>query len=136
MALSKERNTVQYGSDPVPALLSLPVAASTTVYQGALVVISAGYAAPASTATGLIAAGRAEETADNSAGAAGALSVTVRRGVFKFANGADAVAQANVGTNCYIVDDETVAATDGTGTRSVAGTVISVDSSGVFVEIN
>ena len=34
----------------------------------------------------------------------------------------------------YIVDDETVAKTDGTATRSAAGKVVGLDSDGVWVE--
>jgi hypothetical protein len=117
--------------------LVLPVAANAKIHAGALVAVNAsGYAAPGSTATGLRSAGRAEEQVDNSGGADGAKNVTVRRGVFKFKNsGADPVGTAHVLGDCYIVDDETVAATDGTGTRSKAGKVLAVDTDGVWVEI-
>ncbi|MDW7643445.1 MAG: hypothetical protein SCI25_00220 [Desulfuromonadales bacterium] len=134
MALSADRNTPMKDGE----LIAVPVAATAKIYAGSLVVANAtGYAAPGSTALNLTALGRAEEYKDNSAGADGALTVLVRRGkAFKFANdGVAPVTQAAVGKTCYIVDDETVAATDGTGTRSAAGTVIAVDSDGVWVEI-
>jgi hypothetical protein len=89
---------------------------------------------PGATAVGLKAAGRAEEYVAN-AGLDGAATVRVRRGAFKWKNAvADAVAQANVLGDCYVVDDETVAKTDGTGARSKAGKVLAVESDGVWVE--
>jgi hypothetical protein len=73
---------------------------------------------------------------DNSAGADGAAVVLVRRGkVFKFANAAaDPVTQASFGRLAYIVDDQTVAATNGTNTRSAAGIVLGVDADGVWIQ--
>ena len=114
-----------------------PVKAATKIYAGAIVAIdTTGNAVPGATALNLRAVGVAQALADNSAGADGAIRVKVRRGVFRFANsaGADAITLANIGTDCYIVDDQTVAKTDGTGTRSVAGKVRDVDTQGVWVE--
>jgi len=132
MALNKDRNTpTRDGTDVVH-----PVAAAKKIYAGALVVLNAtGYAEPGSTATTLTAAGRAEAQVDNSSGADGALTITVRRGVFRFSNHADAVTRTEIGKSCYIVDDQTVAKTSGTSTRSVAGKVIDLDTSGVWVEV-
>lgn len=130
-ALTAARNTPQLSGET----FGFPVAASTTIYQGSLVALAAGYAAPGATATGRIAVGRAEETV--SAVSAGDASVRVARGVFKFANSSagDAIAQADVGADCYIVDDQTVAKTNGTGTRSRAGKIAAVASDGVWVQI-
>lgn len=115
-----------------------PVKASTTIYQGALVVMDSGLAVPGKTGTGLIALGMAEETVANT-GANGAANVTVERGTFRFENSAaaDAITAADIGKQCFIVDDQTVAKTNGgdPATRSVAGTVIDLDGSGVFVRI-
>lgn len=112
-----------------------PVKAATTIFQGALTVMAAGLAVPGSTATGLAPIGVAVETVENG-GADGARNVTTKRGTFKFHNLlADAIAAADIGQPCFIVDDQTVAKTDGTGTRSQAGTVIDVDSDGVWVRI-
>lgn len=63
-----------------------------------------------------------------------------RCGVYHLENsaGADEITQAEVGDNCYIVNDETVAKTDATGTRSVAGRVVAVCSpvtDGVWVRL-
>lgn len=137
MALNTERLTPRMGDGPSIDLWELPVKAATKVYAGGLAVIDAGYAAPGRTATGLIAAGRFEATVDNSAGAAGAKRVQVRRGTFLFKNSAstDAIAQADVGKDCYIVDDETVAKTDGSASRSKAGRIIAIDPDGVYVQV-
>ena len=136
-ALTAERVTQKLGCDIEPEFLSVEVAASTKIFKGALVVSNAtGFALGGTTATTHVATlGRAEETVDNSAGSAGALRVKVRPGVYKFNNSAaaDAITRAEVGTVCYVVDDNTVAKTNGTSTRSVAGPVISVDSDGVWV---
>lgn len=133
MALTQPRVTTSRHSGRWP----YPVAAGAKIWQGALVVLDAGYAKPAATATGLIALGRAEETVDNTAGAAGAVAVPVERGVFYFDNSAtDAITQADVGKNAYIVDDETVAKTHATNTRSIAGIIRAVDTYGVWVEIS
>lgn len=135
-ALTAARDTERLGEDAVPPLLKLPMKASTKVFAGSLVVIDAGYAAPGTTATGKKAAGRAESTVDNTSGAAGDKVIAVRRGVWKWNNSTsgDLIAQADVGKVCYIVDDQTVAKTDATGTRSPAGVILQVETDGVFVE--
>ena len=131
MTLSAPRNTPARTGE----VLGFPVAASTIIHQGARVARSAGYAAPGATATGLGAVGRAEISA--TAVSAGDATVEVRRGIFKFANSAaaDAIAQADVGADCYIVDDATVAKTNGTNTRSRAGAIVAVDADGVWVQV-
>jgi hypothetical protein len=132
-ALSAARNTQERQGD----VLGFPVGAAKTIYQGGLVVLDAGYAEPGNVDTDLIAVGRAEETVDNSAGSAGDLNVRVRRGIFKFGNSAstDLIAQADVGADCYIVDDQTVAKTNGSSARSRAGKIVAVDSDGVWVQV-
>lgn len=135
MALTADRNTPKSDAE----LIEVPVAAGAKIYAGSIVVANAsGYAAPGSTATGLTYLGRAEEQVDNTGGANGAKTVLVaRKQAFRFANSAtDAVTQASLGKACYIEDDETVAATNGTGTgtRSAAGIVVGIDSDGVWVE--
>ena len=79
----------------------------------------------------------ADGLADNSAGAAGDIKVKTKRGTFKFANSAstDQITLADVGASAYIVDDQTVAKTNGTSTRSIAGTIRDVESDGVWIEI-
>lgn len=133
-ALTKDRNTLEKSG----SLRADPILASTVIFAGSLVCLNAaGYAVPGATATTLKARGRAEEAVDNSAGANGALSVKTKKGVFVFANsaGGDEITIADVENTCYIVDDQTVAKTDGSSTRSVAGKIVSVDASGIAVEI-
>lgn len=118
-------------------LISVPVAANAVIGAGKIVVANAtGFAAPGSTATTLTYLGRAEEAVDNTGGGDGDIEILVRRNkAFKFNNyGTDLVVQADLGQTCYIVDDETVAHSDGTSTRSAAGKVVGIDSDGVWVE--
>lgn len=133
-ALAKDRNTKRRAGQD----FTDPLAASTKIYAGALVCINAaGYAVPGSTSTTLKARGVAQEQVDNSTGAAGALLVDSRRGCFPFVNSAaaDEITRADIGATAYIVDDQTVAKTNGTNTRSAAGVIRDVDSDGVWVEI-
>jgi len=133
MALSSDRNTPERGGVDY----TFPAAGLTTIYGGAIVCLkSDGYATKGAAATGLVAVGRAEERVVN-AGADGAETIRVRRGIFRYANSAaaDAIAAAQIGQVCYIVDDQTVAKTDGGGTRSPAGIVHDVDVLGVWVQI-
>jgi hypothetical protein len=134
-ALTQDRNTPQAVGD----LRSGGVAAATLIYAGAIVMRNAsGYLTEGATAAAHVGVGRAEKRADNSGGAAGDVEVTYRPGVFRFANSAaaDAIAIADIGSVCFIVDDQTVAKTDGTGTRSPAGFVDNVDSLGVWVRFD
>lgn len=134
MPLSADRNTLRKGNE----YRVLPVAATKKIFNGALVAINAtGFATPGAVATTLKAVGVAEEYVDNSGGADGDKQITVRRGVFQFANSAstDLIALKDIGANAYIVDDQTVALTNGTNTRSVAGKIHDVDANGVWIEI-
>ena len=133
-ALTKDRNTKRRDAK----VFSDPVAGTTKIYAGALVCINAsGYAVPGSTSTALKARGVAQEQVDNSTGAAGDKRVETNRGCFPFANSAsaDEITRADIGATAYIVDDQTVAKTNGTNTRSAAGVIRDVDSDGVWVEI-
>lgn len=133
MSAIQDRNTPFKDGELVP----VPVAAGKHIYAGTIVVANAaGFAEPGSTATGLAYLGRADAAVDNTAGAAGAAVVLVRRGkVFKYGNaGADPVTQASFGRVAYIVDDQTVAATNGTNTRSAAGIVLGIDADGVWIQ--
>ncbi|MDP2548489.1 hypothetical protein [Oceanobacter sp. 4_MG-2023] len=133
MALTKDRNTPMQDAE----IISVPVAAGVECFAGGLAAATAtGYATPGETATTLTYLGRFEEYVDNSSGSAGDVSVVIRRGkAFKWKNSAtDAVTQASLGQACYIVDDETVAKTNGTTTRSAAGIVVAIESDGVWVE--
>lgn len=134
-AATKNRNT--------PHRLGLSrghlVAAATECFAGTIAVINAtGFVESGTTATGLTAAGVFEHYQDNTAGADGDQVVEVKRGNFYLANsaGADEITAADVGQVCFIVDNQTVAKTDGTTTRSPAGIVDDVDDNGVWVNID
>lgn len=134
-ATTKERNTPRRSDETILNIMEIPMKAVTKVNQGSLVVIDAGFAAPGRTALALIVVGCALATVDNTAGAAGAKRVQVRRGTFLWGNNAgDLIVQADLGKTCFILDDQTVSKTDGAGTRSAAGKIIEITSAGVFVE--
>ncbi len=132
MALETPRLTVKLNDSKLKVV---PVKAGAMIFQGALVAADGGLAVPAAARAGLVVLGMARAGADNRSGAAGAVSVEVERGVFAWGNDAAApVTQALLGKPVYAVDDQTVAATDGGGTRPVAGTLYQLDDAGVFVE--
>jgi hypothetical protein len=128
-ALTKDRNTPNRpGVDR-----NDPLASGAVIYAGALVVLDAsGDAAPATTATGLTARGVAQEAVSQPNGDS---AVHSRTGEFRLGNDGS-ITRADIGNTAYIVDDQTVAQTDGTGTRSAAGIITDVDSVGVWVQID
>jgi hypothetical protein len=131
-ALSQDRNTPRAEGD----IQSYPMLAAVKAFAGGIAVLDgSGWCKPAVTATGLVCVGRFEERVDNVSGDNGDKSVRVRAGSFRFANSADAdeITRAEIGDNCYLVDDQTVAKV-ATG-RSLAGRVMQVDALGVWVEM-
>lgn len=97
----------------VIAALAYPVAAATTIFAGTMVALDAsGNAVPASASSAVRVVGRAEKQVVNTVaagfGAAGALAIEARPGVFPFAN-ADGITAADIGKMAYAVDDKTVA---------------------------
>jgi hypothetical protein len=134
MALAKDRLILERAGCDLVA----KGAQAKTFFAGAIVCISAlGFATPGATALGLKAIGRCEEFADNALGNDGDVDVKVKRGIFRYDNSADAdaITDADIESVCYIVDDCTVAKTNGGGTRSVAGRIMDVDSAGVWVAL-
>ncbi|WP_137972405.1 hypothetical protein [Pseudomonas sp. F(2018)] len=116
-----------------------PVAAAALCLAGTIAVIDAdGLVQPGVTGLDLVAVGIFEAQVDNSAGAAGEQTAEVLRGFARLENsaGADEITAADIGKACFIVDNQTVAKTDGTGTRSIAGIVDAVDDVGVWVLID
>lgn len=133
-ALTQDRNTPRLEGGVYEA----GVAAATKLYGGSLGCFNAaGYLVPGSTATTLKAAGRIEKQADNSLGAAGDKTAKYRPGIFRFNNSTsgDLITIADIQADCYIVDDQTVAKTSGSNTRSIAGKIVQVDSLGVWVKV-
>jgi hypothetical protein len=134
-ALTSDRNTTMAMGD----LREGAVAAAVKIFGGAIVMRNAaGFLTPGATATGAVGAGRAEAQFDNSGGAAGDIQARFRPGVFRYANSAaaDEITDAEIGALCYVVDDQTVAKTDGTASRSPAGFVEMVDDLGVWVRFD
>jgi hypothetical protein len=138
-ALTSARSTIRQVSSESPLVsgLSVPVKAATKCIQGGIAVANAGYAAPGTGVTGLVALGIFEDTFDNTGGANGAINARIRRGVFKFnILGGDALTQADMGATCFIEDDNTVRRTSNTSTRSAAGKFLGLDTDGLaWVEI-
>ena len=132
-ALTADRNTPYKDGE----LLSFKVAANVKCFAGGIAVLQGGYCRPGQTGADLVYVGRFEEQADNTGGVAGAKTVLVRRGkAFLFDNsGASAITQADIGQDCYIEDDQTVAksAGSGAGAKSRAGQIIGLDAMGVWV---
>ena len=139
-ALAAKRNTPEKASS-FAMLHEQGVAASQTLFIGSLVAVdtSDGFITSGAVSTTLIAAGvvvasegSSTENVDNSSGSDGDVLAEFRNGIFFLENdGGTAVVQADVGSDCFILDDQTVSG-DGTG-RSVAGTVYQVDTaSGLY----
>jgi hypothetical protein len=110
-----------------------------TVYQNGICCIdtSTGLLKKATASTTLIPIGLYEE--DTIVASGGKASVKFMKEIAGawFGNSAsgDAIAQANVGSTVYLVDDQTVALTSNSGARSAAGIALFVDSvKGVFVK--
>lgn len=134
-ALKKDRNTQKRsGNIREPA-----IKAGVIIYAGALVALNAsGLAVPFTEAADLTALGAAQGHFDNEHGADGDLRARVDAGIHCFDNsaGADEIKLTDIGQDCYGVDDQTVAKTSATDTRSVAGKVFDVDASGVWVKFS
>jgi hypothetical protein len=144
-ALSNSRNTPEMADGG--RMRVLPVEANTNIYLGGIVALNAaGNAVPASATTTVANAqrvvGRAEyvkngmpgQNAINNPGAAGAISITARKGVFLYASDGS-VGAAQLGLNCFALDDNTVTALDRASGASVqqyaaAGQVVAIDPSG------
>lgn len=134
MALSQARTTPRR----LGRRFSVPVAGSATIYGGGMVtrLASGGWAVPAGTASAGAAIGIAVKTVSGG-GTNGLNSVEVERDIGRFKNSAsgDLITFADIGNSCYIVDDETVAKTDDSAARKVAGCIVDVDADGVWVDV-
>jgi hypothetical protein len=131
MALTGDRNTkrAKHG------IRSFLVKGAVLIYEGAIVSLGTdGFARPGRTSTTDIVLGRARFRADNLLGADGAIRVDVESDEICFyANSAagDAIAVTDVGKDFYVVDDQTVAKTDGSASRVRGGKIDSVTTDGV-----
>jgi hypothetical protein len=133
VALTTDRNTQELLGVEREGLLG----ANQAIFAGAILMRNAsGHLIKGATATGSFGVGRAE--ARGTSTTAGVTPIRVRPGIFRYANSAagDAIATADIGAVCYIVDDQTVAKTNGSGTRSPAGAIDGVDALGVWVRFD
>jgi hypothetical protein len=136
MPLTADRNTAQYLGE----IREQPVGAGTNIFAGALLMRNAaGFIVRGAVAVGAFGVGIAEQPLNNTAGANGAANVRYRTGITaRFRNSAagDLIVQADVGLIAWIADDDQVAKTNGTNTRSRAGIIEAVDASGVWVRLD
>ena len=132
-ALTADRNTPEKSNAESVGLLG----ANQSIFIGSILMRNAsGHLIKGATATGSTGVGRAEGRGVSTT--AGVTAQTYRPGIFRFANSAagDLIATADIGAVCYIVDDQTVAKTNGTNTRSAAGIIDGVDAQGVWVRFD
>lgn len=132
-ALTTDRNTPEALGQARQGLLG----ANQSIFMGSILMRNAsGHLIKGATATGSTGVGRAEDRGISTT--AGVTPIDYRPGVFRFANSSagDLIAVADIGSVCYIVDDQTVAKTNGTSTRSAAGIVDGVDAQGVWVRFD
>ena len=124
-ALAQDRVT---RSKSTGRVIAIRVAAGALIYLGAQVAVNAaGYAIPATGAAGERHIGIAQHRVDNTEGSDGDVWIFVQKGVFELENSTTApVAQAQVGTEVFVEDDQTIAAT---GTIA-AGILDSIDDEG------
>lgn len=131
-ALSADRNTPRRER----TTRHVPVAAGVKLYAGAMVAISAtGFLVPVTAATTLKAAARNAKFIDNTSGGNGAVQGEQELGTYRWDNSAaaDLITRADIGSDAYGVDDQTVAKTNGGGTRSIVGRIADVDDQGVWI---
>lgn len=132
-AATKDRDTQRVEG----TVRGFPVKGAALLYAGVMAIVSGGFLTKGITVAGKVCVGVTRARIDNSAGADGDIQGETYRGVFgPFANSAagDQITLAEVGADCYIVDDSTVAKTDGSGTRTKAGKVWNVTTDGVWVD--
>jgi hypothetical protein len=109
-------------------LITYPVAAGETIYKGAIVCLdSDGYLVPGSDATGYSFVGISYEKADNASGADGDVTARVWKvGTYVLVSDF-AAGQDDVGSEVYVVDDNTVSTS--TTYSVVCGTIVEIISS-------
>lgn len=109
-------------------------AANQIFFAGGIVVVKAdGFAYVGVTGTSQKIPGVCAFDLDTTGLADGAKDVLLTGGtigVFENSASADLIAEDDILKRCYLVDDETVALTDGGSTRSDAGLIFDVDSDG------
>lgn len=144
-ALTATRDTVRAGQEGNLGTFEVLLGANKVVYGGGIVFAdgTTGYGEAATTATSKRVMGVARKDAGAASGqSAGDVSVEVSRGLYWFTNDPlDLAAQADVGTTVFATDDATVSKTNGSSSKSAAGTLLKIGTTGeghsgeVLVEI-
>ena len=120
---------------------NFPVAANVCLFENAMVALTVpgGLLRPAGLGATDVVVGVAKKRYDNRGGAASAISAEVEsdstRAMFNSAGG-DAITLADIGKDCFAVDDQTVALTNGGGARARAGVIHQVTELGVWVRFD
>lgn len=134
-AATKDRNLTEIAPGRTRAM---PLETNMVIHAGTLACVNAaGNVVKGITSTALRCLGVFLAAMNSTGLAAGVLTAEPAIGVFgPFANSAagDQITNADVGADCWIVDDSTVAKTNGSASRSVAGKVWAVTSEGVFLD--
>ncbi|HEX4208752.1 MAG TPA: hypothetical protein VHY56_00040 [Candidatus Binataceae bacterium] len=126
-ALTNSRNTPELADGG--RIQVYPVEANTTIYLGSIVALNGnGNAVPAAGLANLKVVGRADmvsngfpgQDAVNNPGAAGAVAIVVRRGVFMYAVNDGSIGAAQIGLIAFAADDNSVSLADGSGATAVA----------------
>lgn len=131
-ALSAPRNTPRRER----TTRHVPIGAGVKLIAGGMAGINpAGYLVPVTAVTTLKGIGRIEQTIDNLTGSNGAVLAETALGTFRYENSAsaDLITRADIGSDAYGVDDQTVAKTSATNSRSIVGKIFDVDDQGVWV---
>lgn len=117
-----------------------PAKAGRVFYKGASGAIDAtGYLVPAAGTAGLRAAGVIDTghaaSVDTTGQSDGDTLLKVQAGIWPFRNsaGGDAIVQADLYKECFLVDDQTVAKTDGGVARPGAGTIVKFETGKIWV---
>ena len=114
-----------------------PLQGSNVIFAGSIVAVDTnGLALPAANVADLKVVGRAEVYSNNTGDHYLATrTVQVRRGIFQWDNGAtNNLTRANISDPVYAIDDQTVGRTNEATNAVVAGRIVDVDASGIWVD--
>jgi hypothetical protein len=109
--------------------INIGVKTNTTIYAGAIVAVdSTGYAINAADVTNIVVLGRAASTVVSTGVASGAKVIDVEQGCFWYAADAVSKDKFKIGSDLYVVDNQTLSTTN-IGTYSIkAGPLVDYDA--------
>lgn len=133
-AITTATNRTRIGAlPPASPIGPIPIKGGIVIPQGAIVDRDAnGYLVNAAANTTAKCLGIAPVTYDTTGLADGVKTGEVHFGVWCVASGTsgDAITFADVGKTAYVIDNNTVGKTDGSGARHAGGTIFSVEPDG------